>query len=106
MNYHLINKDRKDYYRILYQQYKNSKFILKFREEKDCIKSRLKHITVTEDQCKLRNFSWNELGKIRSKLFRNNIKYTVKYFKNRESDLLKFNKDIQVPKEICEFFED
>ena len=101
MTYNLLNKDAKDYYKILDRQYKDSKFILNFRNEKDWIKSRLKHSTVAADQCKFHNCSINELSKIWSKLFRNHIKDTEKYFKDREGDLLKFN---MVLKKLLNFY--
>ena len=103
ITYHLLNKDPKDYYKILDAQYKNSKFILNFRDEKDWIKSRLNHARVAEDQCIFHKCSREELMNIWSTMYKLHVKDTEDYFINRKADFLKFNIDIDGPDKICHF---
>ena len=103
ITHHNLNKDAKDYYKILDKQYNNSKFILNIRDEKDWIRSRLNHCNVAEEQSIFHNCSKDELKNIWSEIYRAHLRDCEIYFKDRKDDFLKFNIDIDGPNELCEF---
>ena len=104
-----LNKNPKDYYKILDKQYVGSKFILNCRNVESWIESRLKHGdgSFAENQMIFHKCSLAELKNIWRNMYNEHIYDVNLYFKNRESDLLIFNIDIdgKSPKKIIDFLE-
>ena len=100
------NKDPKDYYKLLDQQYPNSKFILNIRNVDDWIRSRKNHDTILERQMKYFQTSEEEVEIIWTKMFYDHYSDVLRYFENRPSDLLIFDLDKDKCDKIIDFFKD
>ena len=100
-----LNKNPKDYYKILDKQYVGSKFILNCRNVESWIKSRLNHGNFAEKQMIFHKCSLDELKIIWRNMYHEHINDVNLYFKNRKSDLLIFDIDIdgKSPKKIIDF---
>ena len=102
-----LNKDAKDYYKVLDKQYPGSKFILNYRDVNSWIKSRIAHPGFAEKQLAYHKCSsLNKLKEIWEIMYFSHINDCEKYFEGRETDFLKFNIDLDKPEKICIFLKD
>lgn len=102
-----LNKDAKDYYKILDKQYPGSKFILNYRNVNSWINSRIEHPGFAEKQLEYHNCSsLDKLKEIWEIMYFSHIHDCEKYFDGREIDFLKFNIDLDQPTKICNFLKD
>jgi len=101
------NKDAKDYYKILDQQYHNSKFILNIRNVEDWIKSRKNQYNLLNrhkiyfgcDNDEIIFQKWRDM-------FYAHYNDVLDYFKDRPNDLLIFDIDNDKIDKIINFFKD
>ena len=93
MTKNIINKDAKDYYKQLDNDYPNSKFILNTRNVDKWIQSRIKHNKgkLLNEQMKFHNCDRKQLKSIWKKMYKKHIKDVKDYFKDRKSDLCIFD---------------
>jgi len=104
---HYLDKDAKDYYKILDGDYKSSKFILNIRNIEDWISSRKKHSNgaVLQTLKAYHNCSTEDLENIWRDMWRQSIDEITEYFSDRPNDLLIFNIDTDGVEKITSFLE-
>lgn len=107
MTRHDDNKDAKDYYKRLDQDYPGSKFILNIRNVDDWIASRKKHCNglIVNKLKKYHNCSLNELENKWKEMFNEHTNQVLEYFKDRPDDLLVFDINTNTVDDVVNFFE-
>ena len=94
------------------KQYPNSKFILNTRDREAWIKSRLKHVDITNNRkysdvlCEKYQINLEQLQARWRKEWDEHHRAVLDYFKDRPHDLLVYNLDSDKPVKICEFFKE
>lgn len=108
ITYHPLNKDAKDYYKVLDRYYPNSKFILNIRNVDDWIASRKKHSNgkIVEQLCQFHSCSPIELENLWRNMWRETLDEIKKYFSDRPEDLLIFDINSDKVESITEFFKE
>ena len=92
-DYKRLNYAHIDYFKELYKQYPDSKFILNIRDMENWIKSRNNHLKgwYVIELCKIIGCSKEELNKRWRKEFVEHIKNVKDFFKDKEDKLLVFD---------------
>jgi hypothetical protein len=101
-----LDKDAKNYYKQLDKENPNSKFILNIRNINDWIISRKNHPGFLSKQCLHFNCNHNEIVEIWKNIYISHINEVIKYFENRDNDLLIFNIDTDNFIQINNFLKD
>lgn len=105
---HIINKDAKDYYKILDKDYPKSKFILNIRDVNKWIQSRLKHSNgkVLKEQMAFHGCDHEQIKVIWKNMYEQHILEVGQYFKGRNNDLCVFNIENDSIDKIIEFLKE
>ena len=105
---HIINKDPKDYYKQLDNDYPNSKFILNTRDVDDWVQSRIKHGNgqILKEHMAFFDCDEDQIKIIWKKMYEKHIIDVKNYFKNRSLDLCIFDIENDTIDKIINFLKD
>tara|TARA_B110000208_G_scaffold191914_1_gene260923 strand:+ start:6610 stop:7158 length:549 start_codon:yes stop_codon:yes gene_type:complete len=92
-DYKRLNYAHIDYYKELYKQYPNSKFILNIRDMENWIESRNNHLKgwYVIELCRIIGCNKEELNRRWRKEFIEHCKDVIFFFKNKKKKLIVFN---------------